>query len=401
MSIDGQDFHITIGTSPSVGADLTEDLRLVKAAILYGDKAKLCSMASSCVLSMKRFGQMSADQQFDLIVSIVPFLMKDEDELKHSMGLIELYKQTVGKKHKGAREYQLQAEMKRAIKKLWEDSIEKNTKLMQPEATRGLEKAISEGLLEVHFFDRFKDTSETVRNLVNDSLANDENIHAMMYEYLGMIAGAVQNGETYPMFDDATGGMLKAVVNAGGMMTSSASIAQGKQSALAADLLKRLPVFNEATVHEVIDIRRELARPLIRFRGAIIGYADKIKSASWDKDFTVEAEQVFRRDLEPTVLEIEDAVNSNQSLLALCTRKIGDKNVVLNSLFSFVVSNFTDLPKITGLMLAAGVGSASLAIEVWNEWVKQKTSVEKNQLYFYYSAKNLLSEGDFAYKTEA
>lgn len=86
-------------------------------------------------------------------------------------------------------------------------------------------------------------------------------------------------------------------------------------------------------------------------------------------------------------------------MLALATRKVADKNVLLTSLFSFVVSNFTNLPKITQLMLAAGAGGAAAFAEVRDEWQKQENAVEKNQLYFYYSAKTMLTEGSFTYRT--
>lgn len=393
-----QEFHIIIGTSPAVGVDLANDLRLVKAAILYGDKAKLFSTASSLLLMTQRFGQMKANQQFDLIVSVLPYLIEDPAELQQLNFGVALYRQMARKKHKGAREFQIETDMRKGIKELWDKAVLQHSNFMQPESVRGIEKAITEGLLEVHFFEKFKDTSETVKNLVNDSLKNRENVRELMYEYLDLVTGAVQSGETYPMFDDETGKMLKHFVDAGTMLASPARVAQGRQSALAADLLRRLPVFDDATVHEVIDVRRELERPLVRFRGAVSGYAEKIKAASWDEDFSVEAEQVFRRDIEPSVLEIEDAVKSNSSLLSMTTRKLADKNVLLTSLFSFFVSNFTDLPQITQLMLAAGLGGAATAIEVWNEWHSQNAAVEKNQLYFYYGAKTMLSEGSFAYR---
>lgn len=398
MVVDRQEFHITIGTAPAKGVDLSDDLRLVKAAILYGDKAKLCSAMSSAMCMMHRFGQMKTEQQIDLLIFSLPFYIKDQVELQEVMNSVALYKRMVSKKHKGAREYRLEARMRKGIKELWERTVQQHSQFAQPEAVRGIESAINEGVLELHIFNEFKDTPEIFKKLVTNSLNDPDTVEAVMSEYLDLVTVAVQKGETYPMFDDLTGRVLKDLAESGGISASPASIAQSKQTALAADLLQRLPIFDDATVPEVMDIRRELDRPLIRFRSAVMGYAEKIQSASWDEDFTVEAEQVFRRDLEPAVLEIEDAVKSNPSLLALATRKVADRNVLLTSLFSFVVSNFTNLPKITQLMFAAGVGGAAALTEVWDEWQKQEAAVEKNQLYFYYNAKTMLTEGSFAYR---
>jgi len=397
--VEGRPFHITIGTTPAYGLDLAADLKLVKAAILYGDKAKLCSAASSFLLTSQGFGKMKTKDQFDLLVSLLPYFVEDPVELQRVNFQVALLRKVLGTKHKGRQQYQIEARMKKELQTLWENAIRKNSKLMQPESVRGIEKGVAEGLLEVHYFDLLKDTAEVFKLSADNSLIDQEKLRGLMYEYLDLVTEAAQNGETYPMFDDETGKMLKSVVEAGSLLTSPAKLAQSRQSALAADLLKRLPVFDDATVHEVIDIRRELENPLIRFRSAVMGYAEKIKSAAWDEDFSIEAEQVFRRDIEPAVLEIEDAVKSNASLLDMATRKLADKNVLLTSLFSFFVSNFTDFPKITQLMLAAGVGGAAAALEVWRERQSQHAAVEKNQLYFYYGTKKLISEGKFEYRT--
>lgn len=354
MGLEGHEFHLTIGATPTEGVDLSQDLRLVKAAILYGDKIKLCSAMSSVMHVMHGFDRIKFGQQIDLMAALLPSIIKDQHELQQMKMLVALCRRLVSKKHKSAHENQLMSQMRKELAELWERTIQQHSAFTQPEAVKGIEKAINEGILELYAFKKFDDTSEMIKNVVNDALADRETVRELMFEYLDLITEAVQNGETYPMFDDETGRMLRAFAEVGSMVASPASIAQSKQSALAADLLKRLPLFDEATVHEVIDIRRELDRPLLRFRSAVMGYAEKMKSASWDEDFSIEAEQVFRRDLEPAVLEIEDMVNSNASLHALAIRKIADKNVLLTSLFSFVVSNFTNLPKITQLMWRQG-----------------------------------------------
>ncbi len=41
----GEGLHITIGVAPSSTATIENELRLIKAALLYADHAKLCSQA--------------------------------------------------------------------------------------------------------------------------------------------------------------------------------------------------------------------------------------------------------------------------------------------------------------------------------------------------------------------
>ncbi len=66
-----------------------------------------------------------------------------------------------------------------------------------------------------------------------------------------------------------------------------------------------------------LDIRQELERPLTRFRSAMIKFSSEIKSASWDLDFVSDADQVFRREVAPTILDIEEEISSSTIVLAI------------------------------------------------------------------------------------
>jgi hypothetical protein len=98
---------------------------------------------------------------------------------------------------------------------------------------------------------------------------------------------------------------------------SESGLHRSKEVALAAHWLRRLPLFPQASIREVLDIRRELEKPLLRFRGAMIGFSEKIQDAPWDKDFSVEAERVFVQDVTPAILNLEEEVQSNNFMTAL------------------------------------------------------------------------------------
>ncbi len=71
---------------------------------------------------------------------------------------------------------------------------------------------------------------------------------------------------------------------------------------------------------EVKDIRRELERPLVRFRGAVAGFSDEMRAPSWDPEFVGDVEAVLVREVEPAVLEIEEMVRENRFLAQLAPR---------------------------------------------------------------------------------
>jgi hypothetical protein len=83
-------------------------------------------------------------------------------------------------------------------------------------------------------------------------------------EFVEIIKNALSNGSTYPLFDGQTGDLVRTGVKGGQIRVSQAGVARGKHSGLAARSLERLPVFEQASIKEILDIRQELEHPLTR-----------------------------------------------------------------------------------------------------------------------------------------
>jgi hypothetical protein len=198
-------------------------------------------------------------------------------------------------------------------------------------------------------------------------------------EFVKNLSRSVSDDSTYPLLDNAVGNQITP---------SMTGMDKGKQAQLARYLLERLPLFEEASVNDILDIRRELDKPLTRFRSAIIDYSEHIKSAPWGRDFPPEAEKIYLRDVKPAMLDIEDAVQSNNFFDSLM-EKLTENPIMLpaaGSLLSIVVSQFSSLPKELVTSLGIGLASAPLVYKAYDEWAKKNHSIEQNKLYFYYSA---------------
>lgn len=126
---------------------------------------------------------------------------------------------------------------------------------------------------------------------------------------------------------------------------------------------------------------------------AMIRFSEQIKNAAWDHEFSYDAEQVFLRDVEPAVLEIEDAVRSN-NYLATLARKFVDKPLTLvsGSALAVLMSQFSSLPHIISQTLPIGVASAAVAYDAYKDWQEHHQKAEQNCLYFYYQARDRLRD---------
>ena len=92
-----------------------------------------------------------------------------------------------------------------------------------------------------------------------------EFVEDLFWEFFDLIAQAVADGATHPLFDQMSGDLLRIGVEAGVVSPSESGVARGRHSGLASDLLQRLPLFEKATVQDILAIRRELEGPLVRF----------------------------------------------------------------------------------------------------------------------------------------
>lgn len=157
-----------------------------------------------------------------------------------------------------------------------------------------------------------------------------------------------------------------------------------KHANIVKQILKRIPQFHNANLTEIVDIRNELLKPLIRFRSAMVKITQDIKSFPGDSSYENEVKSLIVRDVEPTLLEIEDAVKSN-SLMGVLAGLV-DKPVELaaHSAVGIALSHIPFLPSPIALGVGTAVGSMGAIRGASKEWAQKAKAIEANHMYFYY-----------------
>lgn len=372
----GKRFHITIGASPESkygeGISLGREVQLVKAAMLYGDEATLCSPTSVLLLGMASLGQLAADemrskQQFD---SIAPMLQaaSDTDMDAFSAGYHALLKQ----KRLTRDQLRLKLQIEAAVKKGWRTLRDKMFELAKQAGAEDLLTAVESGHLQIHPLNLADSTT--------DGSADDTT-----WAFVDALSDAVKDATTFPLLDDRSQGLLRSMIREGHIETTAASAQRGRHVALAASLLEQLPQFDLATMVEVVDIRRDLARHLDRFRAAMLTYSSQIVPAAWDAEFGAEAENVFLKNVAPAVRDIEDAVASSSYLRALTSRFIDRASGLAGPVLSIGLTQVPALSDVVGIAIGAAsvAGNAYLAHQDHRD---ARLRAEQNQLFFYYAA---------------
>lgn len=374
-----KDFHITIGSHPSNTLSVENDMKLIKSALLYADRAKLCSFTSSMLLTILSYGLLNTKQRSEFVEAMLPIVAQSNENSAQILIALDTLKRLKKKKRLNKQELLLKMQFSSHLKKVASSLEDSFSTMLEDAGIINLLSALDSGLLEIEQL-----------NLTNDE--NNEKQESIR-EFVNVLSNAVSDENTYPLFDDQTGNLVSLAIKEGQIQVSEAGIARGKHSGLAANLLERLPLFENAEIDEILDIRIELERPLKRFRSAMLKFSENIKNASWDKDFSYDAEVVFIREIEPVILDIEDAVKNN-SYLANLTRKISDKplNIPAGSALGMIMSPLSELPLLVSTSLGVGIPASLIAYDAYKEWKQNNLKIEQNNLFFYYKVKQKFSD---------
>jgi hypothetical protein len=392
--------HFTIGTglglNPSVGQlSLENDLLLVKAGLLYADRVRLCSIGSSLALDFVRLMGASPAQQLGFIEKYFATLAPTNPEAAATMReFIPLYRDLRQRRRGTLSKAQIQTrfELQAGMKKAWDSFEEGIGEFLRVAGADGIMEAVDTGLLDVHRFEAGGVERMGGLGQADQDRREEEFVWDLFWEFLDLIDEAVADGDTNPLFDQMSGDLLRTGVEAGVVSPTESGIARGRHSGLATDLLRRLPLFEKATVQEVLDIRRELESPLIRFRGAVMEMSDTIRSAAWDEDFPSDADAAFRRAVEPAILEIEEAVEVNGSLSSLLLK--GFRPGDLATGLGVMLSTLAGLPDVASVLLGGGTAASMTARGAYKEWREDREKIETNQMYFYYETRERLAALD-------
>lgn len=372
-------FHITIGTSSSSTTRLDGDLRLVKAALLYGDQATLCSPSASLLLSLMGTGNLTTKQQMELLEAMLSQLELDGERTKAYEQTFQSYKR-LSKKHPTRDELLFKLKLEREIGRFW-DSLSSQVRILaEASGAVGILDALNTGILELHPFQSFNRPKDA-------ALGERDHLELIILEFFEVVSNAVADGSTYPLFNDTTGQVINSAIREGKISVPEGGTARGKHIGLAAGLLERLPLFDLATIQEILEIRDQLERPLIRFRAAMVQFSEQVRNAAWDTDFSSDVEQAFVRHVEPAVLDIEEATAAN-SYLGELTRKVVSRPFVVpsGSFLALAISQLSSLPDIVSQAFGISAGSLLIAHDTFREWRERTKVVQQNQMYFYYDA---------------
>lgn len=334
-------------------------------------------------LRLAEFAEASTEERARLVVRFLP-------ELQPSMppATIAFFEAVVGMRGREAKRRVKKEAHKEILGMVKEQEAELEAMVLEQHQAAGIEgfrEAVQSKRLEIHAF-RQTSAKAIVEATIcgGGNLLHGVDLMDLLDEYIDQVSDAIEDGRTYPVFDDLTGDFVAEAVRAGLISPSESSTAMGRYGGITSDLLRRLPLFETANLSQVLDIRRELEQSLRGFRLAIRDFSREIRSAAWEPGFPDEADALFREKVKPEVERIEEDVKQNAGLAKFAWRTA--RHGATRATFGAVIGSAADLPTFAGAAAGALSGLGAAGVQAMFDCREKLKEIQGRQLYFYYCA---------------
>jgi hypothetical protein len=356
-----KEFHITAIPCPSNSKELNidEEIRLIKASLLYADKVLLFSIIPVIFCSIPyRIEQFSKDREMQQKIENIKSdmlkelscVVKENKELKSKLDEIQEYLKNKNTDFESL----FKEEINKSLGRLYNIFLSAMNEVTSEIGINKLGPAIKSGLLDVYIIGKSKIPEKT-----------------------------------YPLLDENALNLVKANIKEGKLNISDVDSEKIKQIGFVFDIFQRLPNFENATIDEILDIRKTLGKPLIRFRSAIIEMSDCIRYKPWDEGFYYDVEKLFYHRIEPAVLEIEEECKLNKYLSKLLYSATKSSWEIPAGL-GVIISKLAEVSNISATAIGLAIGAGTIAYKALHEWKEKTKEIETNQMFFYYKVGELI-----------
>src|SRR6266508_1224796 len=361
------DVHITIGAAPSGELSLENEIRLVKPALLYADHVTLYSPATSMLAMTAGLGELNEHQKLEFLRQVAPSI--SPSIVPDLVAVLDTYEALRAKRRRSREEILIVEKVRRQLDAAWVELRPKLDELLSRSGVEQLLPAIEQDLLEIDL-------------IVS---GNEFDFEWFLHEFVDRLLRSLLSPIVYPLFDDTSGALVRAHVAEGLIEPRPASDSRAKQVAAAARFMSRLPAFPQATVAEVLDVRKALSSPLVRFRAGITAISELLASRAFEEGFEAEVEQAYIRHIAPSLQEIEEAVAANTFLRQLLSKAVGDMKTIVTAVLTLGITRVANLPALIAGGAAVVTATAS-AVLAKSEEVQR---IRQEQFYFLYRTQEL------------
>lgn len=308
----------TIGTASS-NMEFRETVSLIKRSLLYADEIELIGMVEYALFSYipnHLYNVREIDQLLNGITLVLKSLdVPDGYKLLEQIQVLEEQLNNYApilkkKKHRNRQEIIAQVKLQQAFKQGKAAILEGFKEAVHTPGSMAIQDLLERKIITVHDYgyDQFQ-------------------LEELMGGYFGNLMNAMRTKTAYPLFDEVSVGVIRAVVNTHILDISRTNPEILRHAGIASNILMTLPTLEGATVDEIIDFKNENEAALISFRKAIYEFSEKINSLPWDDDFQYDCMKLYSVEVAPRIQELNELSSDTSVLRNLGKQVIADAEI--------------------------------------------------------------------------
>jgi hypothetical protein len=207
----------------------------------------------------------------------------------------------------------------------------------------------------------------------------------MILGFTARIVEMLAEPRSFPLFDAQASGLVRALEREAAATPSSHAMRRGAEVSSAASFMGYLPYFPDLPMDEVLDLKKALAKPLIRFRGVLARMSREFESRPIDQEFEAEVEDAWRTQVAPALADIREALADHGLLSEAASIAMGDPRRLLVEAGGVLAAAHGDVVSLSGLVtagVAAGLPLADVAGRALQQRRVAKRDTRKSAFYF-------------------
>lgn len=384
-----------------VHADSTLDgaASLLKPAILYADKVTVYSPAASMFESVREFAALSDPwEQMAALRGIIqdvprlaPELNVDDETMAHLRTFLAADPQAVrrhGRRIGARREIDEVYGHLANLRRLWDQEMPDVVERVKGATGAGELLAAVDGRA-VEVADITTATSSGaigawVRGATSDAPPEDR-LDDLVLGFASRVLEILTQPTAFPLLDAQSSGLVRALESEAGFRSPQQVMRRGSEISAAAKFMGYMPYFPDLPMDEVLDLRRSLRKPLVRFRSATASMSQEFSSRPIDEDFGAEVEDAWRRQVEPALAEIRESLAEHGLLREVASIALGDPRRLIAEAGGVLVAAQSEIVSLSGLMVscaAASVPTADVVGRAAKKAIEARRDVRKHSFYF-------------------
>jgi hypothetical protein len=387
--------HVKVAVADT---DLRVATRLVKPAVLYADRVTIYSPAASMMSAVAELGRVTDPRQQLLltleIVKEVPQLagqlhVPDEtlEQLKAFLTVDPRLVRRIGALH-GARDQidQLYDQLG-GLDSIWQQQMPEA--IANAKDTLGADEllvAVQAGAVKI------ADLGDTpTSEVIADSLrratgvSTGTSLDDLILGFTARIVEMLGEHRTFPLLDAQSSGLVRALEKEAALAPSPHALHRGAEVASAASFMGYVPYFPDLPMDEVLDLRKSLSKPLVRFRGALSKLSREFESRPIDEAFEAEVEDTWRTQVAPALADIREALAEHGLLSEAASIALGDPRRLVVEAGGVLAAAHGEVLSLSALLttgLAAGLPLADIAGRALQQSREAKRGARKSAFYF-------------------